>query len=197
MLQIPETYYGYNILAIDPGLNNTGVAVYTINENYESNLINKISNIEVFTFITKKLLSSENINLDIHTERLEKLIALKQAMQYTLNIYKPVLVVCESPFFNSLRPSAYSSLVETISYIQSSIFEYNPNIYFTTVEPLLVKKRVGAGYVNGKHDMRVAVTQNTELQYILRNIDITMLDEHSIDAVAIGYGFLKNLEVIK
>lgn len=195
-LFIPPIYNNYNIVSIDPGLNNLGIAIFNMKSTTSSDLFNDVNTIEAFTLKNDKLKDPAYITNDICSDRYIKLAKIQEAMNYILNRYRPNQVLCESPFFNRLRPSAYASLVEVINTIQYCIYQYNTNVYFKTVEPLLVKKRVGAGYVNGKQDMKTAIMNKPEIISKLKN-DVNLLDEHAIDAIAIGYGYLKSIGEIK
>ena len=181
---VPEGFSNYKMLSIDPGLNNTGIAIFEID--YNTKIINSI---EAYTILTNKLYNNTGLDEEFFTERKIKLYKLKRAIQEILILKNPCIVACESPFFNPMRPMAYGALLEVLSIIHSSIIEYNSNIPFISVEPLLVKKIIGAGMMKGKLDVKEAVKNNKSIISKLRN-NIELLDEHSIDAIAVGYTFL-------
>ena len=85
---------------------------------------------------------------------------------------------------------AYGALLEVLTIIHSAILEYNYGILFKKIEPLLVKKCVGAGTMKGKLDVKACIKKIPIVMNVLVN-DIEHLDEHAIDAIAIGYSFLK------
>lgn len=176
-------------MSIDPGLNNCGVCIYDIE--YKTN---RVISIYAFTLVIEKVKDLSGLDIESFSERVVKLYKLKEILKSVLLTYSPSFVVCESPFFNRFRPTAYSALVEVLSVIRSSVIEYNSNISFNTLEPLLIKKIVGAGMMKGKLDVKQAVSQN---KFIMERliVDLNTLDEHAIDAIAIGFSFLNTTGV--
>lgn len=184
-LILSDKYHRINLLAIDPGLNNTGIAIYEID--YHTKTILKI---EAFTIAVEKLRNTTGLADEDFAERLIKLLKLKSSILNVLANTSPCIVAIEAPFYNRFRPMAYGALVEVLSVIQSAVLEYNYGILFRKVEPLLVKKCVGAGMMKGKLDVKASVKNIPVVMNSLVN-DIECLDEHAIDAIAIGYSFLK------
>lgn len=184
-LMIPESFNVFRIMGIDPGLNNLGIALFDINYSDKS-----IARIEAFTLVNDKLKDETGLDLESHTNRTIKLMKLRNSLLNIVSNNNPYAVACESPFYSSFRPTAYAALVEVIRIIHMTIIEYNANTRFQTVEPLLVKKHIGAGMETGKLDVKKAVSLKPELMSVLVN-DLDNLDEHSIDAIAVAYTFLK------
>lgn len=185
MLHVPDFYNNFNILAIDPGLNNTGISIYNC-----SGDISNFNSIYAYSLNTNKIQETDFVDDFYHTERLMKVTRMKQALWNTLHQTNPCLVICESPFFNRLMPSAYQALVQVISAYQHAVMEYNQNIPFYFIEPLIVKKKIGAGFTSGKISVKEMVINNKDIMNkLLVNID--NLDEHAIDAIAIAYGYIK------
>ena len=184
-LIIPDTYSVYKVLGIDPGLNNTGIAIFTIDC-----VSNSILNIDAFTLINDKLSDYTGLDEEQYTERTIKLYKLQEAVNHVLAFNNPIAVGCEAPFYNRFRPMAYGALLEVVNNIFASIIKYNPNILFHLLEPLLVKKIVGAGFMKGKISVKESVAKIPELVNVTSQ-DLNTLDEHSIDAIAVGYSMLK------
>lgn len=184
MLIVPSSFNTYRIMSIDPGLNNCGVASYEMEYG-----TNRVLSIDAFTLVIDKVRDISGLDDETFSERVIKLYKLKEALKQVFQIYNPSQVVCESPFFNRFRPTAYSALVEVLNVIRSSVIEYNMNIHFSTIEPLLIKKIVGAGMMKGKLDVKDAVSKNEFIMArLIKHLDT--LDEHAIDAIAIGFSFL-------
>ena len=185
MLFTPEHYNCYKLLAIDPGVNNCGLAVFDID--YKTN---KIMSVDANTVISAKLNDTTSLYEDLYSERTIKLYKLMNRISEVVDNVNPAIVVCESPFYNRLRPMAYGSLLEVLNSIHSVVINYNNNIPFFTVEPLLVKKTVGAGMQTGKLDVKESIGR---IETIMSNLipDLDGLDEHSVDAMAVGYTYLK------
>lgn len=190
MLIIPDYYQTYNILSVDPGLNRTGVSCYTLNQN------NEVLSIESQTLFSERLRDDVITDEEYYAERVIKLQKLRHAFHYLIRTTQARVIVCESPFYNRFRPMAYGALLEVLSMIQMSILDINVNIPFRTVEPLLVKKTIGAGMMKGKIDVKHCIGNNSLIMSVLRN-SLDMLDEHAIDSIAVGYTFLKLQGVLK
>lgn len=184
MLIVPENFYTYSILSVDPGLNRTGVSCYTLNQD------NQILCIQSQTLFNERLSNNVITDEEYYPERVVKLQRLRKAFQELIITTHPCFVVCESPFYNRFRPMAYGALLEVLSMIQLSILDVNVNIPFRTVEPLLVKKTVGAGMMKGKLDVKASISNIPVIMSVLRN-NLDTLDEHAIDSIAVGYTFLK------
>lgn len=186
MLQVPDNYNIVSILAIDPGLNYTGVAHYQVD-----NKSKEILSIDSLTINTNTLKNTRWIDQEIHNERTIKLIKLKDAIQEIVLRTNPQIVVFENNFYNPSMPTAYKALIESVLTIKVAIMDINNNIPFTNIEPLLIKKTVGAlKGVKGKEVVKEAIMNINEISNLILH-DIDTLDEHSVDAIAIGYTFLK------
>lgn len=185
-LYTPEHFKNYNILAIDPGLNRTGISIYGLDMTKSV-----ITDITSFTLVNEKLPDEIEFEELYHPERVFKLYRLKHAFTNVLLNYRPIAVVSESPFYSSFRPSAYASLVEVISHLHDCVINCNPNTLFRSVEPMVVKKTIGASLSSNKGSVKDAVMGNKTIMDVM-TIDINSLDEHAIDSIAVGYTFLKN-----
>lgn len=181
---IPDKFNIYKIIGIDPGINNTGVSIVEIE--YNTNTIRRIS---AFTIHPVKLPNLTGLDYYNHSSRTITLYKLKGELYRVFTEIEPSLVICESPFFNRLCPMAYGSLLEVVSAIRDVVISLNKNIPFNTIEPLLVKKVVGAGMVAGKADIKTKISNLPAITDVLIQ-DINTLDEHSLDAIAVAYAFI-------
>jgi len=189
MLNIPDGYKKYTLISIDPGLSNAGIAIYNLSQ------YAVIDNITAFTIKPSNKDKRINLNEDIVGDRMIRLHSLKQSIKDLIENYQPSIVVHEGAFYSSFRPSAYGSLIETISYIKLGILEVTTNIVIDSLQPLLIKKIVGAGMTKGKIDVKKCLSDNKLIMDKL-DIDLSELDEHAIDAIAIGYSYLKHIEIL-
>lgn len=187
---IPEQYYSYRIIGLDPGTHYTGVSVYEIDT-----IARRIRSIEAFTINTERLPNRTGLDEEYFGERLIKLIKLRMALTDFVYRIQPQAVACESPFYNRFRPMAYGALLETLSYIHTAVLDVDTRIFFKTIEPLLVKKSVGAGIMKGKIDVKYCIENNQEIMSVMQS-DIDLLDEHAVDSIAVGYAFIKNSGVL-
>lgn len=189
-LVIPEQYNLYRVISIDPGLTNTGIAIFDIDM-----VTRHVKRIEATTIKVEQISNTTGLDDEYFGDRLIKLYKLKETIYYLMQNLNPQSVACESPFYNRLRPMAYGALLETLTYIHAAIIDYNPSIFFKTIEPLLAKKAIGAGIMKGKVDVRYCIENNALLMSLL-DTDIDLLDEHALDSIAVGVAFLKTTGVL-
>lgn len=189
-LYLPEQYVTYRIIGIDPGLSNTGVSVFTID--YATG---KILSIFAFTIVNDKLPDRTNLDPEIVIERTIKLYKLRDGIEWVLATYNPAYVVCEAPFYNRFMPMAFGALLEVVGMVHSAILQWNNNVGFHTVAPLLVKKLINTKAVKndtlkGKELVKKAVFEIPEIMNVLE-VPLDSLSEHAIDAIAVGYSLFK------
>lgn len=176
-----------SIVGIDPGTNNLGFG--DIRFNFKSL---EILSVEGMSFNSERMLPTDSLIPITHNERIAKILAQKENLLQRLRFHRPCIVVCENPFINRLRPAAYGPLVEIVFAIRLAVIEYDPSVKFVTYQPSVIKKSVGAYAIGGKEEVKVAITQNPELNPNSLT-DLSKLDEHAIDAIAAAYTYLLNV----
>lgn len=190
-LVIPDHYEFIKLIGIDPGLNNSGVAL--LDQDYRTG---KIVKIEPFLLISDKLKDESGMDDEVHPERAIKLMKLGMTLQGMLRLYNPHAVGCEAPFFNRFRPMAYGALCEVVTTLQFAVIAANRNTTFSLFPPLTVKKGVAAKSVSndtekGKLEVKRAIMANPEIMAALQ-ADVDLLSEHELDAVAVAYVLAKS-----
>lgn len=188
MLYIPEqTVKSTVIVGIDPGSENLGFATIEFDfATYE------IVATKAITYVGSKLMSKNTWLTEHHGERVGRIACLKEIVIERLQELDPILVVCESPFYNPRRPGAYGVLVEVMLALKEATREYDPWRVLNMIDPPTVKKSVGAKGNAGKEDVLQAVLNLPGLNY-QGNVPLSDLDEHSIDAIAVAYSKYKEL----
>lgn len=187
MLILPEHYRVFNWLGIDPGLTNCGVASFTATPQ-------RIESLDATTIQNHRIGFCPELSDNVHTERITRLNALGLVIRAILQEQRPSLVCCESPFYNPRMPGAYGSLVETITMIRMEIHRYHPGVPFLLYSPQEVKQSFKRSGQIGKLVMREALETLHELREHIRT-PLEYLDEHAIDAIAVGYtGWLHQLK---
>ncbi len=172
------------IIAFDPGISNIGVAV--IDYSKELLLIESIDteNLNPDTLNKKSAYRSMS---ELHGDRFAKIQSLTAQALEILIENKPDVICCEAPFYNIKRPAAYSALVEIIYALKLTTSSYKLTLPFFMIEPLLIKK-IFVGTARADKDvMREAIVAK-ELPL---SKPISEMTEHEIDAVAVGFSFLK------
>jgi Holliday junction resolvasome RuvABC endonuclease subunit len=186
-LILPEQHRYYRVIAVDPGSINFGICLFEIDFHLKS-----IIDIKPYTLRLDKLKPYSGITQDDYEGIRYRLEVLRSHFYLLLQEKSPAMVLCEAPFFNSRTPGAYSALLKAVTVVQSCVVESDPNTYFHLVEPLLVKKHVGSSLSGDKEKVRQALMNKAELVALKSKEEWLSYDEHSIDAIAVGYGFLKS-----
>jgi hypothetical protein len=98
----------------------------------------------------------------------------------------PLGIISESPFYSSRMPSAFGALTEVVCSIRQAVMVYDAWRVLYLIDPPSVKKALGC---KGNGD-KVAVKEALLRLPLLCNViegGVQALDEHSIDAVGVGY----------
>lgn len=184
MLVHDKSLEEFCFIAIDPGLNNTGIAIFYVKINpFE------ILSITASTLRADRLLDDTGLDDEDFTERLHKRYKMGNALKRILEETNPCVVVSESPFFDRRKPGSFAVLTEVLTTLFDTVVNYNPLIRFSMVEPLLVKKVLGVAGQKGKEVVREAMSKETLLIQALSS-PLEHLDEHAVDAIGVGYTYL-------
>jgi len=100
------------------------------------------------------------------------------------HILKPHAVIAESPFQGRFAQS-FAALTECINMIRQAVMVYDSHMPLNLVDPPTVKRAAGVVLRRGtdKEDVKQALLGRQDLVW---GVDIHVLDEHSIDAVAVA-----------
>lgn len=180
MLILPAGNEPFRILAIDPGTNTLGTAVIDVDL-----VTNTYSIQHARTFKGNSMMRRFGNLIDVHGEREAKIRAHRENILEMLLSYYPTVVICEAPFIGRFKVSGLA-LTECLSGLREAVSVYDPSLPLETVEPQAAKAAVGASFRGStKDDVKKGVLAHTGLLNP-HNLDIQGLDEHSIDAIAIG-----------
>lgn len=179
-----------SIIGIDPGSEHIGIARIDFNV-VTLDIVRTMAQ----TFVGSKLSFMNKWIAETHSDRFARIEAHKRNLHLVLNECRPVVVACESPFFNALRPNAFQVLVEVLTALKYTCYEYDPELLFTMIDPPSAKKAVGAKGNAKKEDMRTAVLQLPDLCFA-GTTPLHFLDEHSIDSIAIAYSKIQEFRKI-
>ena len=170
-------------IAIDPGINNTGVILFTLSSDKKFTVINSrlILNIRKFT-IEEKLIIKK------YGDRVPKLQSILNGVNEVYNSNKDLIkgIIIEAPFYSSFRPQTFGSIIEVITLIKYNI-AYKLNIDFNLIEPLLIKKIFSTKGMATKELMKEVLEQKVKNNEIFVPFNVDILSEHEIDAIAVGY----------
>lgn len=185
MFPIPDHYTKFRLMAVDPGLNNIGTAIFDIDLEPKPKI----------TRIVAETLKSDRVSrvCDYDSDLVDDAFIRKQNMiSATLLLcrqYRPDIFVIESPFFDRNRPSSFAILSEIMFGLFSGVLEIDPNTVLQKYAPQYIKAVLGVAGIKGKEVVKEALS-GVEVVTSVLTPDVSVLDEHSIDAAAIGYTYL-------
>jgi Holliday junction resolvasome RuvABC endonuclease subunit len=187
MLVIPEGASPVGCIAgIDPGSETLGFGALKVNV-----VTLEIVESTAFTFVGSKLAKDTWLG-DVHGARAGRISAHEDNLVDIFNYYRPNLVASESPFYSQFRPQAFGALTETVDAIRGALWRYDCWLSLFMIDPPTVKKAVGATSHAKKDEVKAALMALTDLNYN-GPTPIELLDEHSVDALAVAYCRLKIL----
>lgn len=168
----------FPILGIDPGTNTAGYAIviadiFTL----------EVHHAEAWTVNASQLITKNDWPVQLYGERFGKIEHQKLAFRDALYKYNPIIVACESPYYNPHRPEAYAALLEFLHGIRDTLYLWDRQMVLNLVEPAPAKKNIGVKGNSGDKELIKQAIANCP-DYCM--VDTTNLDEHSIDALLIA-----------
>ncbi len=186
MLPIIQSTEPFRLMAIDPGSSNLGFSMLT--NDFENGII--VDHVETLNLKTNdpkyKAIS------EYQDDRNIRLIMLRDLMTELLNEHQPHAVVAESNYMGRFA-NGFAALVECVLVTRTVLYEYDPFIPLFMVDPTTVKTNIGMKRVRGttKDDVKDALIKSKKVDW--QQHDPKVLDEHSIDSVAIGVWYMENM----
>ncbi|MNF35468.1 Crossover junction endodeoxyribonuclease RuvC [compost metagenome] len=187
MFTLPESNEPLRVLSIDPGSYNTGIAHWHWD-------IGTLPYDMVNAYTLKFPDSDKRYNKirEMGTDRIARLYHLDDSLGDILEEFRPHMVICESNYKGRFA-DAYATLVECVAVIRNVLYRYDPTMPLLMVDPMSAKKAAGVvGKFKDKMDVTRALKKRTDIVW---GVDIDTLDEHSVDAVAIGYHLMQLLQM--
>lgn len=180
MLQQPLDPRPLRIVGIDPGTDTLGAATLDVDL-----ATRRVALLEVRTFSGMTMARNYPNLAFVHGDRTARLRSHEDNLFGYFNYMQPHNVVCESPFLGKF-PQAFAALTECISYIRRAVWRYDPWMPLLLVDPPTVKLLVGVkGRGKTKDDVKQGLLDFQGLDNPF-NIDISSLDEHSVDAIVVA-----------
>lgn len=174
-----------NVIGIDPGSTHVGIA--RINFNLETG---QITNSDAWSINGAKLAGKDSWLSSLYGDRYARIHAIKLELIRIFYCDQPAYIASESPFINAKFPAAGMALVEVLSAIKEAICEYDFQQQLLLIPPSNVKNAIGVGGGENKISMLQAIMKLPDLCYS-GIIPIHLLDEHAVDALAVGYRQVK------
>lgn len=168
------------VMSIDPSTTNLGVWVIDVN------IAEKVP----FKLVYASTLYGEQLCYDVpaqfddtnETGVAARSYCMSRAVDTLLDLYKPDTGICEDNFLG-MSALTFKQLIQCVSLLREAFGKHN--IHMSYVLPNLAKAIVGANFKGTqKEDVRKGVLAYSWLE--AGEIDLSVLDEHAIDAGAIG-----------
>lgn len=173
------------IMGVDPGTRNLGTSLGVCDFKAPAFIVEhgQTFDIEYLTHKTNAYTTEfQSRNIAMYKSVYELIYNLVHELQ-------PDLVICEAPYLNKRFPLAYMLLTLCSQAVHQAVTDYSTFIPFEFIDPASAKTGVGVkGNSSDKDLMQAAVLSNPLIQ---GTFDLSTLDEHTIDSIAIAYnGFL-------
>lgn len=175
------------LISIDPGTLLLGVALFEVSFKQR-----KIISVSATTWHVEKLDALVYMDEDDHRAVTIRLKKIHDHFCELLKTVSPHVVVCEHPFFNRFKPNAFAAIVRVLECINIAILNYSTEIQIEYLAPMLIKKIVGASLNSDKEKVKEALLAKPELLHLPIHAEMGELGKDAIDALAVGYSFIKN-----
>ena len=163
------------ILSVDPGATHTGFAVMRANE------VPVLDWVE--TVHSEECLRDNKFMVELGGNSLTKRLIVYKKFKELLIAHRPLVVVCESTYLDPRKVTAFSSLTKLLEGLTLTLLDVYPDMVVEFIPANIVKNSVGAKGGSDKTYVKAGL-KNQSLDW--NGFDIEMLDEHSIDAIAVG-----------
>lgn len=174
------------MISIDPGLNNIGIATIVYNKRYRL-----LDSVEAFTIVPNSYIRTNELYNYLDERSLKQQILVEKYLEVLVK-HTPELVVCENAFFYNNKPVAFQALIEAITLIKHTTINFDPTITFILLSPLEIKHSLKVKNISDKDSTKEALVSLG----INTLVELDSMVEHSIDAIAVGYSFLKTRNLI-
>lgn len=170
-----------NILSIDPGLSELGWC-YLVEEG--GTVVVKETGLVLATKHTSRVAYRDHNEL--YGKRLMSLDFIHDAVNKLITDRDVDVVATEAAFFNPKRPNAYRALIQVIHVI--SWVAYKEHKLRTYEVPTKIAKM----HISSGESKKIDISKGIHLQEDLVITQGLFLNEHIADAIAVGYGLIKN-----
>lgn len=203
MLVLPDSDEPLRIVSIDPGSSTMGISLLEVR--FDGS--NKVVVRESYTIHLRDTHPTYAAMRDLHGSRVARLLQVGDTLADLFRQYRPHVVIAEDNYMGRFA-AAFEALVECVMVIRNTLYQYDRFIPLYMVEPSAAKRVAGVEKQGGgkgkkrkrKYDktnqaekkelVREALRKRTDIEW---HVELDTLDEHSVDSVAIGYYYVKEL----
>lgn len=178
VLPLPDGYI--RVIAIDPSTSRMGMSI--IDVNLEVADLFKLRWVETIHGDKMEHFSSTNYDDDGAVQ--SRILGLSKSYRQLLEFFNPTVAACEDNFLGA-SPDTFKRLIEAVSLLRTETESYGNGLYMVNVPPRAAKETVGANFKGTqKEDVTKGIKKYKNLDLCGHDLDV--LDEHSIDAIAIN-----------
>lgn len=173
------------VMSIDPGTNSLGLSVHELNITHGTMVV-----LDAYTVNVPRVMNLYCADtLFYQDERVAKLKAVEYAVANYARSWEIERAVSEAPYMGKF-PAAYAALVSCINAIRSGCSNYDSTLYLDIIDPATVKKMLGVpGNSGDKSLIAKAIEKSETIDTSL--IDVSDMDEHSLDSIAVGHAYFR------
>jgi len=173
------------VLAVDPGLTNSGWVMMEHDLNTRVNVITKIGEFHPGPAAEK---AEHKEDLEKFSKRTVSLKLLWNELRAILLAEQPDYIAVEDIFFNPQRPTAHAALAMYHGITRMVCMEilHKP---IECIPTKIAKQEMTGSGGNGKLSVQQAVMTCKDIKFKNKQVEAQM-DEHCADAVAVGYAFI-------
>lgn len=179
------------VLAIDPGLTNTGWSLLECDTVTGKIVVARVGEFHPAPTAEK---STYRDQVNKFSKRTISLKVLRESLQKLFVETKPRYVAIEDIFFNPTRPMAHAALAMWHCVARLAAHDVL-NVPVEIVPTKIAKQSITGRGDNGKFSVQQSIITNKDISF-KTGIEAQM-DEHSADAIAVGYAFFtRNIDRI-
>lgn len=173
---------GYiRVMAIDPGSKTLGIAILDYNPETGHLIL-----VEAWTLTTNRAVLCDPARAERFGALFVRIEAIVDHLIHAMRLYRPDEFIAETSYLGRL-PQAFSVLTQVMSAIRRALRFFRPSAVLTGIDPASAKVELGVpGNSPDKELVRRAVMRLTNLDN-QSGKPLSLLTEHSIDAVAVGH----------
>lgn len=178
----------YRLLAIDPGTSKLGICILT----YDC-LSGQVGLHMASTIDADKAARTYRTARNAHGNRFARLLALRDALFKLMINFDVHGIASECPYMGRF-PQAYAALTECLTSIRGAVYCYDPTLLLHEIDPSTVKMNVNVNGKSGDKNLMTEAVKSLIMSGRILNtglVNIDHLDEHAIDAIAVGYAHFR------
>lgn len=178
----------YRLLAIDPGTTKLGVCIL----HYDC-VSSQVSLHTAFTIDADKAARTYQTVRLVHGNRFTRLLALRDALFRIMINFEVHGIASECPYMGRF-PQAFAALTECLTSIRSATHRYDTLLALHEIDPSTVKMNVNVNGKSGDKQLMTDAVNSLIMSGRILNtglVNINALDEHAIDAIAVGYAHFR------